>query len=361
MIRWWIRARRSVEKTLPDLLALAGGTAPRFVYGGHVESIPVFTYHAVDSSFARDLEVLSRGGYRTAGADELAANARGRAASDGRTVALTFDDGDISLLHTAVPLLAKYGFRGIAFVVSGLVPPSTADGLAGWAELRAGVASGVLEVGSHSLYHHQVPVSPKLVGFVDPSTAAHFTANVPIPRGNGYEPAEVGTPIFRGRPRYTARAAFRPDPEAVERCRRFARERGGALFARPGWVRELARLAPRAGTYETASEADAAVVADIRQSLDRIASECPNPAQRHLCYPWYARTARADALAAEAGVALLFGGIGVRDQGSHGKVPPLLRRLPPDLLLRLPGPGRRSLGALLRARGQAIGVSLRGR
>lgn len=360
MIRRSVRLRRSLEKTLPDFLALARGQAPGFVYGRPVRTVPVFTYHVVGPWFEGHLEALRRAGYRTAGAEELAAYAAGRAEADGRTVALTFDDGDVSLVRTAAPLLTKHGLRGIAFVVSGLVPPVASNGLAGWADLRACVASGVLEVGSHSLYHHHVPVSPDVVGFVDPSTATHFTANVPIPRLHGREPVEPGTPIFRGRPRYTAKAAFHPDPEGIERCREFARERGAEVFARPGCVRELARLAPRAGTHETPQEADAAVVADMQESLDRIATECPNPAQHHLCYPWYARTVRADALAGQAGVTLLLGGIEVRDRDPHKTGPPLLQRLPPDFLWRLPGPDRRALGALLWRRGRAIATGLSG-
>jgi hypothetical protein len=168
-----------------------------------------------------------------------------RAESTGRTdetVALTFDDGDESLVRDVVPLLERYGFRAIAFVVAGLVPERSAGGLAGWAELRAAVATGVLEVGAHSLYHHEVPVSPEVVGFVDSGTDTGFTANTPIPRVRNEVPA-VGTPIYRGRPRYTADRAFFPDPEGLDRCRSFVRERGEAVLRRPSGLRDLRRLA----------------------------------------------------------------------------------------------------------------------
>ncbi len=339
-------------------MALLGGRVPGFVYGRPVQTVPIFTYHAVGLWFERHLEVLRQGGYRTAGAEELEAYAAGHAAPDGRTVALTFDDGDVSLVRTASPLLARYGFRGIAFVVAGLVPRISGNGLAGWDDLAASVANGSLEIGSHSLYHHQVPVSAEVVGFVEPATDIRFTADVPIPRLDGSEPAEAGAPIFRGRPRYTAALAFRPDPEGMARIRAFVQERGEGFFARPGWSRELARLVSRSGTWETRSEADAAVVADMRESLERIAAECPNPAQHHLCYPWYARSARADALAGKAGVTLLLGGIEVRDRRPHHTTPALLQRLPPDLLWRLPGPDRRPLGALMLGRGRALAKRL---
>ena len=354
MIRLSIRLRRSIEKTYPPFLAVATGAVPRFVYGSRVDVLPVFAYHVVGPAFEQDLLYLQRGGYRTAGIEEVAANALGDSEPDGRTVALTFDDGDESVVRVAAPLLRRYGFRGIAFVVAGVVPPSSEHGLAGWAELRTAVATGALEVGSHSLFHHQVPVSPEIVGFVDCATDTGFTASIPIPRGRGDAIPDLGTPIYRGRPRYTAAAAFLPHPEGVERCRSFALERGEDLLRSSSGLRELAKLAPRTGTYETRQEADGAVEADMRSSFDRIGAECPNPAARHLCFPWYARTGRAEALAGRAGAALMFGGY----SGRHGRRPdrpPLLQRLSPDLLPRLPGPDRQTLGAVLWRRARAIG------
>ena len=34
---------------------------------------------------------------------------------------------------------------------------------------------------------------------------------------------------------------------------------------------------------------------------------CPNPAESHLCYPWYAGDARTDRLALKAGVRMVYG------------------------------------------------------
>jgi hypothetical protein len=124
---------------------------------------------------------------------------------DGRTVALTFDDGLESLVSGVVPLLQRYGFRGIAFVVAGLVPERSG----GWA-CRLGGAPGRRGSGRR---RGRFPID------------AGFTANVPIPRLRNEVPV-VGTPIYRGCPRYTADRGFSPDPEALERCRSFVRERG---------------------------------------------------------------------------------------------------------------------------------------
>ncbi|HTC23012.1 MAG TPA: polysaccharide deacetylase family protein [Gemmatimonadales bacterium] len=344
--------RRSLEKTIPPLAALAARALPRFVYAyrsDRPDVLPVFVYHVVDASFEADLAYLERSGYRTAGAEELAAYGRGEVKPDGRTVALTFDDGDESLSRVAVPLLERYAYRGIAFVVTELVPDAATRELAGWAELRAAVSRGVLDVGSHSCYHHHVPVSNKVVGFVDSETDTRFTANIPVPRVRGDAVPAVGTPIFLGRPRYTATTAFHPDADAIERCRRFVLELGEDVLWSPSGLSDLARLAPRSGSRETPEAADAAVVEDIRASLARLATKCPNPAAQHLCFPWYARTTRADALAQQAGATLLLGGYSPARLGGQA---PRLQRLSQDLMRRLPGPDRRSLMAVLRRRTQ---------
>ncbi len=355
MIRRSALLRRSFEKTVPRFAALAAHTLPRFVYasaGDRPDVLPVFVYHVADASFEADLHYLERGGYRTAGAEELAAYGRGELAPDGRTVALTFDDGDESLTRVAVPLLERYGVRAVAFVVTELVPETTGPELAGWVELRAAVSRGALEVGSHSCYHHHVPVSAQVVGFVESGTDVRFTANIPVPRVRGDEVPAPGTPIFRGRPRYTATAAFHPDLDGIERCRLLVQERGEEVLRRSSGVGDLLRLAPRSGSRETPEAADAAVVADISTSLDRVSAKCPNAAARHLCFPWYARNRRAEALAARAGATLLLGGY---HPTRRGEPAPMLQRLSRDLIRRLPGPDRQSLLSVLQRRGQAVG------
>jgi peptidoglycan/xylan/chitin deacetylase (PgdA/CDA1 family) len=349
MIERRYRWQRSIAKTLPDLTQLLRGRAPSFLYGGAVTELPIFTFHVVDASFRSDLEFLARAGYETVGAHELAAYAQGAWAPSGREVALTFDDGDASLDRVAAPLLAEYGMRAVAFVVPGLVPDETDDGLAGWRSLRGWVDRGVLEVGAHSRYHHHVPISPQVIGFVTPETDTSFAANIPISRVNGARSVRLGEPIFMGRPRYTAKRAFCPDPAGIERAALAVEREGPALFDRPGWGKELRGLVGAAGAYETPSQADDAVRADMREAAARLADACPNRAATHLCYPWYACDARSDRLAREVGVEVTYGGVTIDRRRSR-----TLRRLPPDFMLRLPGPGRLSLPELVRRRVRSV-------
>jgi hypothetical protein len=347
MVPLRLKVKRSLEKTAPDVAEFLSGRAPSFVYGGEVRDLPVFTFHAVDDSFEEVLSFLQQGGYQTVGAQTLEAYAHGAWKPDGRTVAITFDDGHISLTRVAVPLLAAYGFRALAFVVSGFVPLESTEDLSGWDALSDAVSRGLVEVGSHSLHHHQVPVGPAIVGFVTPSTPTDFAANIPIPRLHGDDDVGLGYPILRGRPRYLAQRAFRPDPEAIRRCTAAVASGGPDFFEQRHWARRLARAARITGSYEERQEADDAVPDDVGQSIRLIERHCPNPAARHLCYPWYARNARCDRLAKLGGASVVYGGIGTRTRRGGSGRPHHIRRLPPDFLWRLPGPQRLPLASLV--------------
>lgn len=347
---------RGVRKSWPDFRTLIGGTAPSFVYGArHVRELPVFVYHRVDASLENDLERLAAAGFRTIGADEIEAHCTAGTNPDPRAIVLTFDDGDESLVETAVPLLERHGFRALAFVVPGLVPERRAGGLAGWRELRDGVRRGILEVGPHSLYHHQVPVSGRVLGFVEPLTDTAFTANLPTPRARGDEPAPPGTPIFPGAPRYALRAGFLPDPEVKERCVALAREEGADLFQGKEGLRHLRAVAGRVrGRREGATEMKEAIVRDVAESVRIVAEQCPNPGQAHFCYPWFVGSPTIDRWAGEVGVRVVHKGIVGRHRPAVGPVPATVRRLPPDFIGRLPGPDRRPLRALAARRLPAV-------
>jgi len=341
------RLARKVAKTAPDFVSVLSGRVPGFVYGRPLGSLPIFTYHAVDTRFERDLQFLRAGGYRCAGATEILAVATGATAPDGRTVALTFDDGLVSLTQVAVPLLRRYGLRAIAFVVSGLVPERSNAFLAGWDELAAATAEGVLEVGPHSLFHHHVPVGADVVGLVAPWTPTGFTADLPIPTGNGPGPVPIGFPILRGAPRYTTRRAFRPESGSLQAAFDLIHRAGPQVFTDRLARGRLMRGLRITGRYETVEQGESAIVADMKQSAEIVQQRCPGSAALHLCYPWFAGDAHTNRLAARAGMHLVYGGVDrPLDRGAPDR-PARVQRLAPGLLWRLPGPGRRSLARVM--------------
>lgn len=69
--------------------------------------------------FARQLEMMRLEGYHTLTADEFVRYTEGTFRPRPRSVLLTFDDGTSGLYRYADPLLARYGFSAVSFLISG--------------------------------------------------------------------------------------------------------------------------------------------------------------------------------------------------------------------------------------------------
>jgi len=131
----------------------------------------ILTYHAVESGhaplciepvlFAAHVDVIAESGVRVMTIRELgAALASGALETD--AVAITFDDGFVSVVETAAPLLEARGLAATLFCVAGHLGgtndwPSALKGdyrsrLAGVLTLRELAANG-FEIGSHGTDH----------------------------------------------------------------------------------------------------------------------------------------------------------------------------------------------------------------
>lgn len=113
----------------------------------------VETWTTPAGQFERQLALLAERGYQSLDLDALLEVAEGRAPLPERAVVLTFDDGDRSVYTIAWPLLRKYGFKGVLFIVDswvdGVGTPPELDVMS-WAEIRELAGSGDFEVQSHS-------------------------------------------------------------------------------------------------------------------------------------------------------------------------------------------------------------------
>jgi len=93
-------------------------------------NIPVLMYHHVNASpssltvtadnFEQQIKALAENGYQSVGSHELAAFFSGQPL-DKKSVVITFDDGYLDNWVYAHPVLERYGFKAILFVVSGLI------------------------------------------------------------------------------------------------------------------------------------------------------------------------------------------------------------------------------------------------
>jgi peptidoglycan/xylan/chitin deacetylase (PgdA/CDA1 family) len=119
-----------------------------------VDEFPKHTHVAIDR-FRRQMAWLKAEGFTVEGFDGLETRLRARRWPE-KYVALTFDDGHISLFDVA-ETLAQYGFGATAFIITGVAKRGDKDHLGpkGVAEIAAH-----LDIGSHSVTHSFLTQAP---------------------------------------------------------------------------------------------------------------------------------------------------------------------------------------------------------
>ncbi len=116
----------------------------------HIES-PGFNsrYHVRPEDFEWHMQMLHDWGYTTIPISLLVQAITQGAPLPPRPVVLTFDDGNISVYTTAWPIMQKFGFIGVVYIVGNRLQ---ADGYMNADQIRELVDAG-WEVGSHSMSH----------------------------------------------------------------------------------------------------------------------------------------------------------------------------------------------------------------
>ena len=350
------------------VLDLIAGHYPAFLFGRPVgEILPVFHFHETDATTLEPaLDYLKDNGYRTVGADALATFVRGGAHPGDRTVVLTFDDAWASLWLVAGPLLRRYDMRAVVYAIPALIAdasstrPTIDDGrvdavtadtgpqpFCTWPELRALVASGRVDVQTHTQTHAMVFSAPRPVGVLGPEYAREPMLVRPwVQSAGGFVPIEasrLGYPLFPCRSRMSDALAFTPNPAACARLEDVVRDRGGAaFFETPGARETLApMLADVRGTSETEGERDRAIESELSRSREELEQRLGNPV-RHVCLPWGVTSAVAYRALGKLGfltaVANRWSG---RLAPGRGDDPFYIKRLHARHLFALPGRGRK--------------------
>lgn len=137
--------------------------------------LPIVMYHQLTKSesragryvltleqFEKDLIFLKNKGYQTVTVNELIEFTNGNGELPEKAVLLTFDDGCETLYSYALPLLQKYGFTAIGFVVGALADSYTElddhnlnYSCLTWDEIKELCSGGVIEIQSHSYDLHK--------------------------------------------------------------------------------------------------------------------------------------------------------------------------------------------------------------
>lgn len=176
----WIISRGDYKMSLSSALKLATGLAlglaaliatGLWLIGHRPLSVPILMYHhigdKVDSPWwvtTRDFETqllaLREQGYSSVWPSDLVAHQRWGWPLPDKPIVLTFDDGYLTLKENAEPLLRKYGFKGVSYLITGRVGDSVetrqeweGSPLLIWPEIKALYKRGTLRFGGHSRTH----------------------------------------------------------------------------------------------------------------------------------------------------------------------------------------------------------------
>jgi hypothetical protein len=354
---------------------------PGFIFGLPLArgEIPVFTYHDVETQvFARDLEFLRSNGYRTLSLEEYL-TARNDGHRVNRAALLTFDDARKSFWTVALPLLRTFEARAVLFVPSYwmsqkwehssfpqpvLNAPSKAaemrhvpisdDQFMSWAEVRACVESGLVDVQSHAHRHALVATTPQLVDFAHPQALARFDIyDWPMRDIDGDEelgrPAP-GTPIYRSTPLLSATRRYVENSELTQACREHVERHGGEqFFAQPDWRQQLGdlhrRLSERLqGRYMDDEAFRVLVASEFELNREQFRKHLGIPANC-LAYPWMLGSPLSLEIAKRHGIRTAFGvALDYRAERRRASLPiPVFGRLKCDWLRFLPGRQRSSV------------------
>lgn len=115
------------------------------VSGDTFKSIPPYGVDA--RAFEEQIKLLAGSGYKSILFEELPS-----VQPDQKYVILTFDDGLAGNFKLALPILKKYGFRAVFYVIAGSIGK---PGYMTWDELKTLSASG-MSIQSHTLNHESL-------------------------------------------------------------------------------------------------------------------------------------------------------------------------------------------------------------
>jgi hypothetical protein len=366
---WVKRIHRMIEKNRHDALGILLRKYPSFVLSDRVDNvveIPAFVFHHVTAeSLEPMLQFLVDNRYATLTADEYIERQMGQRRRREREVLLTFDDGLKSLYTVAYPALRRLGLKAVAYIVPGMTPEDAdaggADRLCTWKEIQEMHESGVLDIQSHSMYHHSIPISDRVIDFIRPNMDLSFLTSdlAPLISEAGWvrksDQLAYGTPIYVWGSRFDRRPAFQEEPSVVRACREYVHHHGGVEYFRTwNWrsplrvvEAEVRRRCAHRSRFETDAEQRGAILKDFVNSKQAIERRLPGKTVRHFCFPWFRGSVLAAELSVEAGYisnawASILPSFVRRDR------PPVpIARLSAPYLWRLPGKGRRSLRAVL--------------
>ena len=130
-------------------------------------SVPILMYHYVGENpnpsdlgrnylsitpdkFEEQLTYLKNNGFTSITLDDLYGIFNNQTTSPAKPIVLTFDDGYIDFYTTAYPILAKYNFKAVSFIPTGLVGTGY---YMNWDQIKKIRKSGLVTFEGHTINH----------------------------------------------------------------------------------------------------------------------------------------------------------------------------------------------------------------
>ena len=372
----WARCiRRMIEKNQDEVRGILLRKYPAFILSNrvdHTDDIPVFAFHDVTAESLEPMfQFLAENRYKTLTADQYCEmRIQGERGQD-REVMLTFDDGYKSLYTVAYPALKRYGLKAVAYIVPGMTPDSDHSGglaqsaaeLCNWKEIREIHESGVFDIQSHSMFHHSVSTSNRVVDYVKPGMNLSFLESDLAPMTNVGGQVRIshdlpcGFPVHDWGARHGDARAFKEQPSVIQACVEYVARHGGVdYFRKSNWRTRLdtvikeARRENSHASFETEDEQRKAKLRDLQDSKREIEQRLPGKTVRHFCFPWSKGSALAVELSAEAGYISNAWGSLLPGFVREDNIPIPVATLLPPYIWRLPGKGRKPMKEILKER-----------
>ncbi len=135
------------------------------------QRVPIITYHYIrdynnaqdpigirlsvsPAIFDKQMNYLTSHGYTPITLDMLYGIWNGQAQSPTKPVVLTFDDGYIDFYANAYPILKKYNFHAVSFVVTGFVGKPA---YLSWSNIKEMQSSSLISFEAHTVTHAYLP------------------------------------------------------------------------------------------------------------------------------------------------------------------------------------------------------------
>ena len=140
-------------------------TVPVLILTYHkIEDIPGNTWCVSPADFDTQMKALRDRGYRTILPSDLVARRSWGKPLPRRPLIITFDDGYRNVLTEAEPILKKHGFRGIAYLITGMIAEDAAQRKTFngceclvWPEVIEMKQRGTMTFGGHTHDHANLP------------------------------------------------------------------------------------------------------------------------------------------------------------------------------------------------------------